>query len=147
MGLLLFIAVSTLFWSNYAMAQLVLFSAVTGTVIHQGSPVAGAKIHQTARWGFNDKTFEQSTVTDANGEFSLPALTTRSLLAGTGFFQPVVHQALKIHHQGQTFDAWFFTKHDYESNSELARPIQLLCDLDNEKKHSGKVFGICRISD
>lgn len=132
-----------------AMFKLVMFSAVHGVVTQNGHPVEGAIVEREYLWASKDRTVSDEVKTDPAGTFSLPELTTWSVLAQIVPHEPVVYQTILIKHRGQTFKAWMFTRHNYDANSELqGKPIFLVCDLDAPLSHKGpedKVYGICEL--
>lgn len=128
------------------MAKMVLFSAVDGVVTLNGAPVAGAKVRREFNWGMKDENGGDSTVTDANGRFSLPVITRRSWLAFLPH-EPVVQQTILIDVAGTSYKAWMYFKRNYDNNGELRRPIRLACRLESDPDARpasyNTVFGIC----
>lgn len=132
------------------MAKLVLFSAVEGTITHNGAPVAGATVSREFLWSMKRETGTDSTVTDAAGHFSLPEITRRSLMAMFPH-EPVVRQTITVQVDGASYKAWVYFKRNYDDNGELRRPIRLLCRLETEPASRpasyGEVFGVCDLVD
>jgi len=127
----------------------VLFSEVRGSVLWDGVPVSGAAVVRSYSWG--DKQGGDATVSDAKGEFQLPPIVGRSLLAWLPH-EPMVHQTITIQHQGTTYEAWSFFKHNYDLNGELdGRPLRLRCDLTDTPSritigpHGQSYFGLCSL--
>ncbi|MBK9991033.1 MAG: hypothetical protein IPP19_09935 [Verrucomicrobia bacterium] len=125
------------------MLKLCLFSPVKGIVVHKGQPVVGAVIERTCKW--NWKKYEpqtDQTVTDNNGEFSLPAINSWMGMVQLVPHEPVIHQSILIKHNEKTYGAWHSFKSEYDEFGELngrlaGRPINLFCDLDVELKNHG----------
>jgi hypothetical protein len=129
-----------------AFSRLVLFSEVTGTVLKDGKPVAGAEILQQVDWSDDtDKNPRNRTVTDKNGAFAFPAVEHSAGLARLVPAQPVILQKLLIRYDGVEYEGWLHSKSDYDANSELeGRPLRLVCDLATQPDYEGTHFGICR---
>lgn len=125
------------------MAKMVLFSAVSGTVLSGGQPVAGAIVEREYRWAWKPETGTDRTETNARGEFSLPAIARSSQMGSLLPHEPNVRQTILIKHNGQTYKAWMFDKGNYKSEGEIGRPIIMICRIDSEPSHRGDVFGIC----
>ena len=127
------------------MANKVIFSAISGQVLLQGQPVAGARIERSARW--DDEQATDDTASGTDGRFSLPAITRkRGLLDGILASEPFIEQEILIQHGGKTAKAWVFRKRNYRDNGELdGRPIRMTCRLDSEPQSRGKVFGVCEL--
>lgn len=59
---------------------------------------------------------------------------------------PHVEQDILIHHAGNTYKAWMFSKHDFDEHGELdGWPIELVCRLEAAIMHHGEVYGICEL--
>lgn len=129
----------------FAMFKFVMFSAMRGIVTQGGKPVEGATVAREYHWAWADKTGKDQTRTNAQGEFSLPELTDTSLSAKLLPHEPMVKQTVVIQHNGKTYQAWFHLRHDYEANTELGKPISVVCDLDKEPARHGDYFGICEV--
>jgi hypothetical protein len=125
-----------------------LFSEVEGVVVHRGQPVAGATVERSYHWGWKDQTFSSTVATDASGRFSFPE-DSRSSMGGSLLpHEPLITQKILIRHDGRQYEAWIFTKRNYDQNGELkGRKIRLTCDLDRTPSHTGKVYGICTVEE
>ena len=126
------------------MGNLCLFSAVTGIVLEHDQPVAGATIERTYEWRWKNESGRDEVRTDAQGGFSLPAITRGSLFGALLPHEPFVRQTILIHHAGRTYKGWMLNKGEYAENGELGgRPISLVCRLEAAPEHHGEVYGIC----
>lgn len=129
----------------------VMFSKVQGVVLKNGKPIAGAKVTRYYKWGATDDEKTEETSTDKNGNFSFPSTSKFSILRSMLPHEPVIFQEIIIHHEGEKYTAWRFTKHDYGENDELdGTPINLKCELTQEKgfliSKNKKVFGIATLN-
>lgn len=114
-------------------AKVCIFSEVNGVVVHNGEPLAGAKLTRTVRW--KKKDLVDSTTSDADGRFKFDVL---KVSASNKFLpvEPVIPQRITISHNGEEHVGWKTTKRDYDENGELAgKPLNLRCDLSGEMQH------------
>jgi hypothetical protein len=134
-------------------AKHTLFSRVEGVVTFNNQPVADVEIRRRYKWVWGDLNGEDTTRTNARGEFSM-----EEVKAWVGFFswwvphEPLIHQTIEIVHGGKTYLAWQFTKHSYEAGGEVGvQPLQLLCELTREPAPNGpqhnQYFGIAVLKD
>lgn len=130
----------------YAMGGKVMFSAVTGQVLQNGKPLAGVKVVRQYTWAWNDKKVVEEVVTDAAGSFSFKQASQSSLLTSIVPHEPVIYQTIHIFHNDKKYVGWRHTKHNYDSEGELRRPISIVCDLAIEPEFymSPDVFGVCK---
>lgn len=127
-----------------AMGKMCLFSAVHGVVLEHGQPVAGATIERSYNWAWKNRSGNDQATTDARGEFSLPAIWGSSVFGSLLPHEPMVEQTILIHVAGKTYKGWMLDKHNYAENGELGgRQIDIVCRLEAEPSHHGKVYGIC----
>ncbi len=132
------------------MFKVCLFSPVKGKVILNGQPVAGAVIERTYDWAWKNQKGGDSTTTDLNGEFSLPAIHATMILGNLLPHEPVIEQDIYIKHQGKTYEAWHHNKHNYSENGELGGVcLELSCELSIEPQKKTyqhyRYFGISEI--
>jgi hypothetical protein len=124
----------------------VLFSAVKGQVLLNGQPVSGAEVERSWEWAWNSSKGEDKVKTDASGRFAFAAVAQS---AGTSKFmphEPVVFQNVVIRHQGKSYVAWQFTKHNYDDNGELkGKALSMHCELSKAPVDNGRYFGICEM--
>ena len=107
------------------------FSAVKARLTKNGQPLKGVTVIR--RWTWHD-AHEDSTHTNANGEFSFPAVFEASVsrLLPVEF---AVAQSLYIKGAGDEEMFWVNTKRKTDENSEYkGRPISLQCELTHEMK-------------
>ena len=144
-GLVLVVGGLLLATQGTAMAKMVMFSAVSGKVLQDGKPVAGAVVEREFRWSWKSETGSDSTQTDASGAFRLPVIERSSLMGSVMPHEPLVRQTILIKHGGKTHKAWMFDKGNYKLDGELGKPIVMTCRLEKEPTHTGDVFGICEL--
>lgn len=105
------------------------FSHVKARLTMNGEPVANVKVIRQWEW---QELKEESTTTNAEGEFEFPAIFERSI---TRFFpsELIVGQALYVVVGGEKTKFWSHAKRKPEENSEFkGKPISLFCELTNE---------------
>ena len=124
------------------MAKLVMFSEVEGQVVRGGDPVPEVVVERKWHWAYKDRTGVDAVTTDADGRFAFPAVLQSSFLAAWLPMEPVVSQEIHIQADGQDYEAWMFSKHNYDSDGELGRPIRLTCELEREPTTVDDVYGI-----
>ncbi|WLI87391.1 hypothetical protein Q4S45_11590 [Massilia sp. R2A-15] len=126
------------------MAKFVIFSEVSGQVLHYGKPVSGAVLERTFDW-HREQAIDHAT-TDAEGKFSLPKIERGSFLSSLLPSEPFTEQIIMIRYQGNAYKAWYFVKRNYRENGELeGRPIRMTCRLESAPETHGGVFGICEL--
>jgi len=145
-GLVLLVGGLLLATQGTAMAKMVMFSAVSGKVLQDGKPVAGAVVEREFRWSWKSETGSDSTQTDASGAFRLPVIERSSLMGSVMPHEPLVRQTILIKHGGKTHKAWMYDKGNYKLDGELGKPIVMTCRLEKEPTHTGDVFGICELN-
>jgi len=132
--------------SLFDIGKICLFSDTVGQVVLNGEPIEGATIKRSVIW--QNKTLEDTTVTDKSGNFHFNAKFTNSLSK----FMPVeavMTQNIVIQHNNNSYEAWKTNKRDFEENSELnGKPLNLICELSHEStvKEEGTqvIKGICQ---
>lgn len=126
-------AVSTGAYGMFDFMKVYLFSAMKGVVTLEGKPIAGAEIVRTAQ--YNDKTFADTTATDANGQFVIGPMQTSSINKIVMFAEAVIDQKILIHYQDRTYTAWRTVKRDYDKDTELGdgTSIELSCELTRKE--------------
>jgi hypothetical protein len=143
--------------TGYAMSRfnLCLFSEVEGIVLDHGKPVVGAELERIWDLGYDESTGSDRTTTDEKGYFRFPKVTRFYILPGIlPLMQPDVGQDIFVFYQGKKIDAWSTTKKDYKINSELDKPIKLICNVEREpvyikvpNKINRTIYGICDFVD
>jgi len=93
-----------------------LASTMTSSVTHDGKPVAGAKVMRTVT--FNDKEYITESETDAQGNFSLPALSDRTPWKHSPF-EVVILSRVTITYEGESHLALRVSKRNFDEGGEL----------------------------
>jgi hypothetical protein len=124
----------------------VLFSSVSGTVMLDGRPVAGAEVVQAIDKD-GPSPLKRTTRTAADGSFTFDEVTRSR---GLGAILPsafIASQELTIVHDGREVTGWLYGKRDPAPNAEAGgRPFRLVCDIGSEPAYEGKSYGVCRLS-
>lgn len=105
------------------------FSAISGVVLMEGKPVAGARVVRTTDY---QKKKQDETVTDGEGRFELPAVYERHLVN----FLPqefVVGQLINVSFNDEEFKIWSGVKRKRQENAESrGKPLVVTCELTQE---------------
>ena len=130
---------------------------VKGRILDHGKPVEGLEVK---RWlVYTDEIErEDSSFTDANGEFYFPEKNIRSKLPGRWFVESLTTQVIYVQVNEGTIQLWNATLLGRDPNSAYEKKLNSLnCDLKNpavnfefENPTGGKKFyarGICRWND
>lgn len=114
-----------------AMTKAVVFSEVTGQILSNGKPVKGAEVIRRVEY---KELYSDSTTTDTNGYFKLPAIEqNRGFTLFPSEF--VVAQTIHVKTQQDEHQIWSNTKRAKQANSELGgKPLNLICDLQDGLK-------------
>jgi len=96
----------------------VLFSQISGTISLNGIPVTGARVSRTYHWDWGNTGAVDETLTDKQGNFTLPEITGRSISAWIPH-QPNIDQRIEVFTEEREYEIWSGNKFSYESNSEL----------------------------
>lgn len=124
-----------------------LFSEVNGVVLSEGKPVDGAEVDQYYKWENSDKSSRKVVKTDSAGRFSFAAVLDNSLFTSLLPSNPVIQQKIYIRHDGQEYEAYLFMKKNYDNNGELdGKPLDLVCELNNEPSRDGGFYGVCTLA-
>jgi hypothetical protein len=118
-----------------------LATEVKGLVTLNGKPVANAKV--TREVLFRDEKLNSETITDANGNFLLPAVYDRTIWKHTPF-EVVIGQTINIEYDNNKYLAFRTSKRNFDVDGELNSPIAiengealtpfiLACELTNEE--------------
>ncbi|HPG61271.1 MAG TPA: hypothetical protein PK586_04640 [Casimicrobium sp.] len=112
-----------------SMAKYVLCSAMTGTIVMNGAPVADARVVRRYDWHWGNQRASDETVTDKQGRFSLPEITGKSMSAWLPH-QPNIDQDIEVYVGAQKYEIWAGNKFSYEPGSELkGKPKPLRFDV------------------
>ncbi len=126
------------------MTKFVIFSEVSGQVLHYGKPVSGAVLERTFDW-HREQAIDRAT-TNTEGKFSFPMIERRSFPSLLMPSEPFTEQTIMIRYRGKDYKAWYFVKRNYRENGELeGRPIRMTCRLESAPETHGGVFGICEL--
>jgi hypothetical protein len=136
--------------------RVVLFSAISGTLVKDGKPVVGATLTRRAKLG---DWYEDTAVTDKDGKFSFETMKAFSLKAHILPHEPVVSQQMFAQVGNTKYDVWYHTKFGYEDNSELmyrtmnaagrqkinatVNPISVTCEFSADRQHVGHISSTC----
>ena len=124
-----------------------LFSEVNGIVLSAGEPVIGAEVEQYYKWENSDRSSKKTVETDSDGHFSFAAILDNSVFTTLLPSNPVIQQKIYIRHDGNEYEAYLFMKKNYDDNGELhGKPLDLVCELNNEPSREGGFYGVCTLS-
>ena len=130
-------------------------SAVSGRILENGKPVADLKIERILV-DFDSKERRDSTITDQNGDFSLPAVNIRSRSHASLFRELLTKQKIYFKKQDELFTLWSTTLWGVEPipaydkklsqlNAELTAPeVYFNFTKDYESKAMYGARSICR---
>ena len=106
--------------------------AVSGRLTKDGQPLVGVKVIRDLNY---DKSFIDSTTTDADGQFSFPAKSIRSSLPGGVFTAETrVIQTINAEFSGTNYLLWDTGQHGISENPELTLRLQQLnCELSEKE--------------
>lgn len=111
--------------------DVVLFSKVQGRVVHNGVPVANAKVIRRYRYD-TPQPIEDSCITNGQGEFELPVVVKKNATV-TPLAQFVVYQQLYVERDSQQQQIWSHGKMHTEENSEYDGNFnKIICELTAE---------------
>ena len=82
-----------------------LCSAVSGRILDNGQPLVGVKVERELYY-IDEKTREDSTLTDENGCFTLPAVNVRSKAPGWLFCEQRTKQNIGIEFNNNYYNLW-----------------------------------------
>ncbi len=114
----------------FSKKEVVLSSPFEATITFQGKPAVGARVKRVIKWQ-SDIGEEDSTETDEQGYFSLPAIkdSWRQLLPA----EFVVYQDIIVEFEDREFKVWVHSKREEHEWAELdGRPINMRCELTDE---------------
>jgi len=132
-----------------------LCSAVSGRILDNGKPVADLKIERILV-DFDSKERKDSTTTDQNGDFSLPAVNIRSRSPASLFRELLTKQKIYFKKQDELFTLWSTTLWGVEPinaydkklsqlNAELTDPeVYFNFTKDYESNDMHGACSICR---
>lgn len=113
--------------------KLYLMSEISGTITLNGEPAAGAKLKRIVSKAYSRSELTDEAVADANGYFSMPAVTQRKFVQKLLPLEFVVPSLIFVTYQGQEYKIWSSTKRDPENNTEnRGKPLVVQCELVSE---------------
>lgn len=119
--------------------KLYLMSEISGTITLNGEPAAGAKLKRIVSKAYSRSELTDETVTDANGYFTMPAVTQRKFVQKIFPMEFVVPSEIYVTYQGKEYFIWTSTKREPEKNTEnRGKPLVVQCELTADER----VFGI-----
>jgi hypothetical protein len=136
--------------------RLVLFSPVSGQLLHEGKPVSGAIVQQTVVWGTSGKS--KTTMTDGDGRFSFPVMTESFFPQHTPPSEVKVEQYMAALAGRAEIVLWEHVKRSYDLNGELLffdadgrsghsrdrnKPLSVTCNITDKRHRSGPIDGRC----
>ena len=137
--------------NGYAMSlfkEKCLFSEVNGVVLSAGKPVAVAEVDQYYKWENSNKSSRKVVETDSDGRFNFAAVFDNSLFTTLIPSNPVIQQKIYIRNDDQEYEAYLYMKKNYDNNGELdGKPLNLVCELDNEPSRDGGFYGVCTLGE
>lgn len=153
--LFLFISFKAIHLKHYLKLKLCLFSEVEGIVLDNGVPVAGVELERIWDLCCDGSSNTDSTTTDERGYFYFQKVTRFFIIPNIlNDLTPSIGQDIFIHYRGKKIEAWRSTKSDYATNSELGKPIRLICHVEKEpifnditSRPGSAVFGVCEFVD
>ena len=115
--------------------KLYLMSEISGTITLNGEPAAGAKLKRIVSKAYSRSELTDETVTDANGYFTMPAVTQRKFIQKIFPMEFVVPSEIYVTYQGKEYFIWTSTKREPEKNIEnRGNPLIVQCELTNEER-------------
>src|SRR5690554_4576935 len=113
--------------------KLYLMSEISGTITLNGEPAAGAKLKRIVSKAYSRSELTDEAVTDANGYFSMPAVTQRKFVQKIFPMEFVVPSLIFVTYQGQEYKIWSSTKREPEKNTEnRGQALVVQCELAND---------------
>ena len=102
-----------------------LFSGVRAQLLYQGKPVPNTKVTREYTW--KKKTTTETTMTDENGFFEFPTVTTEYVYNLT---EEINRQNMYADYQGKTIRFWKSTGLANEEYAEFGgKPENMTCEL------------------
>lgn len=101
-----------------------------GRITFNGESVSGARVERFLKW--KDETGEvDNTMTDENGNFSLPIIKDKVKLSKISTF--IMAQEVRVYYSGNTHPKWAKAKHGKGLYGELdGEPVNFTCELTDE---------------
>jgi len=140
-GVLALLFVQTAFLSDQAMAGMFGFlkrydvhlcPEVRGRITLKGQPLSELTVTRAITYG---KVYEDSAVTDANGDFHFPEKDIRSNIPGRLFDETRKRQVVYVDHDDQRYLLWHTVTDSIKPEKTASEKLKhLSCDLTSEEK-------------
>jgi len=139
-GLFIFLTFSTTEAVSMPIGKkLYLMSEISGTITLNGEPAAGAKLKRIVSKAYSRSELTDEAVTDANGYFTMPAVTQRKFIQKIFPMEFVVPSEIYVTYQDKEYFIWTSTKREPEKNTEnRGKPLVVQCELSADER----VFGV-----
>jgi hypothetical protein len=100
------------------MTKHILFSPISGILVTNGKPIAGASVTRWYKGGFWGKEGSETVTTDATGSFSFPQVSFRSIIANILPHEAVITQKITAVVNGIETIIYYMVKRNYSYNGE-----------------------------
>lgn len=112
--------------------EVVVSSPMEGKITFNNAPAAGAKIERLLKWK-DDVGETDTTITDENGNFSLPIIKDKVTLSKISTF--VMAQEIRVFYDGKEYLIWTMGKRSKKKYGELGgKPTNFRCELTDEDR-------------
>ena len=130
-GLFIFLTFSTTEAVSMPIGEkLYLMSEISGTITLNGQPATGAKLKRIVSKAYSRSELTDETVTDANGYFSMPAVTQRKFVQKIFPMEFVGTAELYVSYQNIEYRVLALTKMNSDKNKENGgKPWVVECEL------------------
>ena len=113
--------------------KLYLMSEISGTITLNGEPAAGAKLKRIVSKAYSRSELTDEAITDANGYFSMPAVTQHKLVQKIFPMEFVVPSNIYVNYQGKEYFVWNSIKRESGKNTEnRGKPLVVQCELASD---------------
>ena len=120
----------TMSFLNHPEEEVVVSSPIEGKITFKNAPAAGAKIERLLKWK-DDKGETDTTITDENGNFSLPVIKDKVTIGKVTTF--VMAQEIRVYYKDVEYTIWYKAKSDKGLYGELdGIPVNFRCELMDE---------------
>ncbi|QCF26451.1 carboxypeptidase-like regulatory domain-containing protein [Hydrocarboniclastica marina] len=113
--------------------EVALCPEIQGRLSLAGEPLKGVKVLREVMY---DKAHVQSTLTDENGSFRFPSISTRSGTPGKLFDETRIRQVVVAEHGSSNVLLWLYTTGNTTNDAVIANKLSSLkCDLADKEIH------------